>query len=72
MTLCRKRHKGLETLYIEKTLEAIRYLTEVLIGTGSGWFDAEPEIRRLKPSMKTATDPKNVCFAEKMESNTSS
>jgi cytidyltransferase-like protein len=30
---------------------AIRYVTEAMVTTGSGWMDAEPEIDRLKPSI---------------------
>ena len=31
--------------------QSIRYVTQALIGTGSGWLDAEPEIHRLKPDI---------------------
>lgn len=31
--------------------QSIRYVTQTLIGTGSGWLDAEPEIHRLKPNI---------------------
>jgi cytidyltransferase-like protein len=30
---------------------SIRYVTQALITTGSGWLDADPEIRRLKPDI---------------------
>ncbi len=30
---------------------SVRYVTECLINTGSGWLDAEPEIYRLKPDI---------------------
>ena len=30
---------------------AIRYVTQALIASGSGWLDAEPEIERLKPDI---------------------
>ena len=31
--------------------QSIRYVTQTLIGTGSGWLDAEPEIHQLKPDI---------------------
>ncbi len=30
---------------------SIRYVTQALITTGTGWLDADPEIRRLKPDI---------------------
>ena len=30
-------------------VQAVRYVTETLVSTGSGWMDAEPEIERIKP-----------------------
>jgi cytidyltransferase-like protein len=30
---------------------SIRYVTQALISTGSGWLDADPEIQRLKPDL---------------------
>jgi glycerol-3-phosphate cytidylyltransferase-like family protein len=30
---------------------SIRYVTQVLISTGQGWLDAEPELKRLKPDI---------------------
>jgi cytidyltransferase-like protein len=30
---------------------SVRYVSEVLVSTGSGWLDAEPEIRALKPDL---------------------
>jgi len=30
---------------------SIKYVKQVLITTGSGWVDADPEIRRLKPDI---------------------
>ena len=32
-------------------VSAIRYVTQVLISSGVGWLDADPEIRRLKPDI---------------------
>jgi cytidyltransferase-like protein len=32
-------------------VQAIRYVKEALIATGSGWLDAEPEIRRIRPDI---------------------
>jgi cytidyltransferase-like protein len=36
--------------------QSIRYVTQTLIGTGSGWLDAEPEIHRLKPDIYTVNE----------------
>jgi cytidyltransferase-like protein len=30
-------------------VQAIRYVTETWVSTGSGWMDAEPEIERIRP-----------------------
>jgi len=30
-------------------VQAIRYVTAALVSSGSGWMDAEPEIRRIRP-----------------------
>jgi cytidyltransferase-like protein len=32
-------------------VESVRYVKQALISTGSGWLDAEPEIRRIKPDI---------------------
>ncbi len=32
-------------------VQAMRYVHEALISTGTGWMDAEPEIERIKPDM---------------------
>ena len=32
-------------------VQAIRYVTQALVSSGSGWMDAEPEIALLKPDM---------------------
>jgi cytidyltransferase-like protein len=33
------------------TVGSIKYVKQALIATGSGWLDADPEIRRLKPDI---------------------
>jgi len=32
-------------------VQSIRFVTEALVSTGSGWLDAEPEIQRIKPDI---------------------
>jgi hypothetical protein len=32
-------------------LGSIKFVKQALIATGSGWLDADPEIRRLKPDI---------------------
>jgi cytidyltransferase-like protein len=49
--------------------QSIRYVTQALIGTGSGWLDSEPEIRRLKPDIYAVNEdgdrPEKRVFCEK-------
>jgi cytidyltransferase-like protein len=35
---------------------AVRFVADVLVSTGSGWMDAEPEIRRLRPDIYAVND----------------
>ncbi len=37
-------------------VQSIRYVTEALISTGSGWLDAAPEIERIKPDIYAVND----------------
>jgi hypothetical protein len=30
-------------------VQAVRYVTETWVSTGTGWMDAEPEINRIRP-----------------------
>ena len=47
---------------------AIRYVTQALITSGSGWMDAEPEVERLKPDMYAVNEdgdkPEKQAFCE--------
>jgi cytidyltransferase-like protein len=53
--------------------QSIRYVTQVLIGTGSGWLDAEPEIHRLKPDIYAVNEDgdrpekRNFCNENRIE-----
>ena len=49
-------------------VQAIRFVKQALISTGSGWMDAEPEIARVKPDIYAVNEdgdvPEKLSFCE--------
>ena len=41
-------------------VRAIRYVTQALISSGTGWMDAEPEIARIKPDVYAVNEDGDV------------
>jgi cytidyltransferase-like protein len=50
-------------------VQSIRYVTQALVSSGSGWMDAEPEIAKIKPAMYAVNEdgdkPEKREFCEK-------
>jgi len=50
-------------------VQSIRYVTQALVSSGSGWMDAEPEIAKIKPDMYAVNEdgdkPEKREFCEK-------
>lgn len=57
-----------ERLYM---VQAIRYVKEALIATGSGWMDAEPEIAKIRPDFYAVNEdgdkPEKRAFCQEHE-----
>ncbi len=62
----RPLYNEMERLFI---IDAVKFVRKVLISTGSGWMDAEPEIKVLKPDIYAVNEdgdkPEKRDFCEK-------